>query len=63
MEVEVAGGSSPVTSVPDNAVWWSPKPVAQYVFLPSAGRLAADSSDGPSWRRQALPGRQDRAAG
>ena len=63
MEVEVTGGSSAVASVPDNTVWYSPKPVDQYVFLPSAGRLAAATWDGTSWRRAGLPGRPDRDGG
>ena len=63
VEVEVTGGSSAVASVPDNAVWYSPKPVDQYVFLPSAGRLAADTWDGASWLRAGVPGRPDRDSG
>jgi PKD repeat protein len=62
-EVEVTGGSSAVASVPDNGVWYSPKPVDQYVFLPSAGGLAADTWDGASWRRTGVPGRPDRSGG
>lgn len=60
MEVEVSGGSSAVASVPDNSVWYSPKPIRQYAFLPSAGHLAAGTWDGTNWRRTGLPGRPDR---
>jgi PKD repeat protein len=63
MEVEVTGGSSAVASVPDNSVWYSPKPVDQYLFLPSAGRLAAGTWDGTNWRRTSLPGRPERGGG
>jgi PKD repeat protein len=63
LEVEVTGGSSVVASVPDNSVWYSPKPVDQYVFLPSGGRLAARTWDGAAWRRTALSGRPDRGGG
>ena len=63
MEVEVTGGSSAVASVPDNSVWYSPRPIRQYVFLPSAGRLAAGTWDGTNWRGTALPGRPDRGGG
>jgi PKD repeat protein len=63
VEVEVTAGSSAVASVPDNGLWYSPKPVDQYVFLPSAGGLAADAWDGADWRRTSVPGQPDRDSG
>lgn len=60
VEVEVSGGSSAVASVPDNAVWYHPAPVDQYVFLPAGHGLAADSWDGANWRQAGIPGRPDR---
>jgi PKD repeat protein len=63
VDVEVTGGSSAVASVPDNTVWYHPAPVDQYLFRPSAGRLAADTWDGASWRPASIPGRPDRGSG
>jgi hypothetical protein len=66
-DVDVAGASSAVTSIPSDAVWYSTTPVDQYLFLPtSAGGLAAESSDGAGgqgWLRQALPGQPGAGGG
>jgi hypothetical protein len=63
VEIEVTGGSSAVASVPDNAVWYSPKPIDQYVFLPSAGGLAAGTWNGTSWLQTSVPGQPDSGSG
>jgi hypothetical protein len=58
--VTVTGASSAVASVPVNAVWYSPTPVSEYLFLrSSAGGLATDIWDGASWLQLAVPGTPD----
>ena len=42
--------------MPSDAVWFATTPVAEYLFLPSAGGLAAETWDGASWLRLAVPG-------
>lgn len=64
MDVTVTGASSAVAGVPVNQVWYSPTPVAQYLFLRSAsGGLASETWDGASWLQQALPGSPDSQGG
>jgi len=59
-DVDVAGASSAVTSIPSDAVWYLTTPIAQYLFLPTAaGGLAAETSAGiagSGWLQQAVPG-------
>jgi hypothetical protein len=62
-DVDVAGASSALTSIPSDAVWYSTTPTGQYLFLPTAaGGLAAETSDGLAgvtgfgWLQQAVPG-------
>ena len=59
-DVDVAGASSAVTSIPSDAVWYLTAPVGQYLFLPTAaGGLAAETSTGitgAGWLQQAIPG-------
>ena len=59
-DVDVAGASSAVTSIPSDAVWSLTAPTAQYLFLPTAtGGLAAETSDGitgSGWLQQAIRG-------
>jgi PKD repeat protein len=56
-DIDVVATGSAVASAPSTAVWYSAIPVSQLLFLPPAGgALAAESSDGESWLRQALPG-------
>jgi hypothetical protein len=59
-DVDVAGASSAVTSIPSDAVFYLTAPTAQYLFLPTAaGGLAAETSDGitgSGWLQQAVPG-------
>ena len=63
-DVSVTGASSPVASVPVNAVWYSPTPVDEYLFLKSpSGGLAADTWDGASWLQLAMPGRPASGSG
>jgi len=42
--------------VPLTAVWWATTPVDEYLFVRSAGGLAADTWDGASWLQVAVPG-------
>ena len=63
-DVTVTGASSAVAPVPVNAVWYSPTPVARYLFVPSsAGGLAAETWDGASWLRLGVPGTPDSGSG
>ncbi|HEU5420611.1 MAG TPA: PKD domain-containing protein, partial [Streptosporangiaceae bacterium] len=62
-DIDVAAAGSAVASTPNTAVWYSARLVDQYLFLPAAGGLAAESSDGESWLRYALPGRPDAGSG
>lgn len=55
--VTVLGASSAAAAVPSAAVWWATTPVDEYVFVRSAGGLAADTWDGASWLQDAVPGR------
>jgi hypothetical protein len=54
--VTVLGPSSPAAAVPSTAVWWATTPVDEYLFVRSAGGLAADTWDGASWLQEAVPG-------
>jgi PKD repeat protein len=54
--VTVLGASSAVAAVPSDAVWFATTPVNEYLFLPSAGGLAAETWDGASWLQLAVPG-------
>jgi hypothetical protein len=54
--VTVIGTSSAVAAVPSNSVWFATTPVDEYVFVRSAGGLAADTWDGASWLQVAVPG-------
>jgi PKD repeat protein len=57
--VDVLGASSAVAAVPSDAVWFASTPVDEYLFLPSAGGLAAETWDGASWLQLAVPGQPD----
>ena len=66
-DVTVLGASSAAAAVPSTAVWWATTPVDEYMFVRSAGGLAADTWDGASWLQVAVPGhavrvRQDHRA-
>lgn len=64
LDVTVSGASAAVASVPVNAVWYSPTPVDQYVFLRNtSGGLATDTWDGANWLQLALPGTPDSGSG
>src|SRR5579875_443341 len=54
--VTVLGASSAVAAVPSNSVWFATTPVDEYLFVRSAGGLAADIWDGASWLQAAVPG-------
>jgi PKD repeat protein len=54
--VTVLGASSVAAAVPSTAVWWATTPVDQYMFVRSAGGLAADTWDGASWLQATVPG-------
>ena len=54
--VTVFGASSAVAAVPSNSVWFATTPVDEYMFVRSAGGLAADTWDGASWLQVAVPG-------
>jgi hypothetical protein len=54
--IDVIGGSATTASTPSDAVWYSTTPVSQDLFLPSAGGLAAETSDGAGWLQQSVPG-------
>jgi PKD domain/CHAP domain len=62
-DVDVTGPSSAVASVPVNAVWYSPTPIDQYLFLRSGDGLAAQTWDGASWLQLAVPGQPDPGSG
>jgi hypothetical protein len=66
-DVDVAGASSAVTSIPSDAVWYLTTPVGQYLFLPTAaGGLAAETSagsGGSGWLQQAIPGQLSSGSG
>jgi hypothetical protein len=55
-DVTVNGASSAVASAPSTAVWYATVPVDQYLFVRSAGGLAADEWDGASWLQVPVPG-------
>ena len=61
--VGVPGASSAVAAVPSDAVWFATTPVTDYLFLPSAGGLAAETWDGASWLRLAVPGQPATGSG
>jgi PKD repeat protein len=61
--VTVLGASSAVAAVPSTAVWWATTPVDEYMFVRSAGGLAADTWDGASWLQVAVPGQPSPAGG
>ncbi len=63
MNVTVLGASSAVAAVPSDAVWFATTPVDEYLFLPSAGGLAAETWDGASWLRLAVPGQPATGSG
>jgi PKD repeat protein len=54
--VTVLGASSAVAAVPSDAVWFATTPVKEYLFVRSAGGLAAESWDGASWLQVPVPG-------
>jgi hypothetical protein len=55
--IAVSAGPSAISSVPNNAVWYTTDPVMQYEFTHgSDGALAADSWDGAAWLQQSEPG-------
>ena len=58
--VRVLGASSAVAATASDAVWFASTPVDEYLFLPSAGGLAAETWDGASWLRLAVPGQPGR---
>jgi hypothetical protein len=55
-DVTVVGASSAAAAVPSTAVWWATTPADEYLFVRSAGGLAADTWDGASWLQAAVPG-------
>jgi len=61
--VNVLGASSAAAAVPSDAVWFATTPVNEYLFLPSAGGLAAETWDGASWLRLAVPGQPATGSG
>jgi hypothetical protein len=62
--VDVVAASSTVASTPSTAVWYSTTPVNQFLFLATGtGGLAAESWDGASWLRQAIPGQTGAGSG
>jgi len=69
--VDVIAASSAVASTPSTAVWYSATPVNQLLFLATGtgglatgtGELAAESSDGSRWLRQAIPGQTGAGSG
>jgi hypothetical protein len=61
--VTVLGASSAVAAVPSNSVWFATTPVDEYMFVRSAGGLAADTWDGASWLQVAVPGDPSTAGG
>jgi PKD repeat protein len=61
--VTVLGASSPAAAVPSTAVWWATTPVDEYLFVRSAGGLAADTWDGASWLQVAVPGQPSASGG
>jgi PKD repeat protein len=61
--VTVLGASSAVAAVPSNSVWWATTPVDEYMFVRSAGGLAAETWDGASWLDQAVPGQPSATGG
>jgi PKD repeat protein len=61
--VTVLGASSAVAAVPSNTVWFATTPVDEYMFVRSAGGLAADTWDGASWLQVAVPGQPSAAGG
>ena len=61
--VTVLGASSAAAAVPSTAVWWATTPVDEYLFVRSAGGLAADTWDGASWLQVAVPGQPSASGG
>jgi hypothetical protein len=61
--VSVLGASSAVAAVPSDVVWFATTPVDEYLFLPSAGGLAAEVWDGASWLRLATAGQPAAGSG
>jgi hypothetical protein len=61
--VTVLGASSAAAPVPSTAVWWATTPVDEYMFVRSAGGLAADTWDGASWLQVAVPGQPSASGG
>jgi PKD repeat protein len=61
--VTVLGASSAVAAVPSDAVWFATTPVDEYMFVRSAGGLAADTWDGASWLQAAVPGQPSATGG
>ena len=61
--VDVLGASSAVAAVPSDAVWFASTPVNDYLFQASAGALAAETWDGASWLRLAVPGQPASGSG
>jgi PKD repeat protein len=62
-DVTVLGASSAVAAVPSDAVWFASTPVSEYMFVRSAGGLAAETWDGASWLQIAVPGQPSAAGG
>ena len=64
MDVDVTGPSSAVASDTDNAIWFDPGPVDQYVFQRSpSGGLVSDFTNGGSWLQLSVPGEPDSGSG
>jgi len=64
LDLDVIATSSATVSTPSNAVWNTTIPVDQLLFLPTAtGGLAAESWNGASWLKKALPGRTGSGSG
>jgi PKD repeat protein len=61
--VTVLGASSAVAAVPSDVVWFATTPVDEYMFVRSAGGLAAETWDGASWLQVAVPGQPSAAGG
>jgi PKD repeat protein len=62
-DVTVLGASSAVAAVPSDVVWFATTPVDEYLFLRSGGGLTAESWDGASWLRVAVPGQPSAGGG
>jgi PKD repeat protein len=61
--VSILGASSAVAAVPSDAVWFATTPVSEYLFVRSAGGLAAETWDGAGWLQAAVPGQPAASGG